>query len=48
MHFLHIGSDVIGGVILGALVAISFAYWIGDGYFRKNKIYTDFDENVMN
>ena len=40
------GSDVIGGAILGALIAISFAYWIGRDYFSKDKLETDFDENV--
>jgi hypothetical protein len=38
------GSDAIGGAILGGLVAILFAHWIGESYFSKEKYETDFDQ----
>ena len=44
IDYWHRGSDVLTGAILGASLAIGFAYFIGRGYLRQNKKEVDFDE----
>ncbi len=44
VDYVHRETDVLAGAILGILVAIGFAYYIGKGYFKINKSEIDFDD----